>query len=79
VAGKTGTAENASNRPNHSLFICFAPYDNPEIAGATRIAYGYTSTYAAQVTQMILSYYTGDSSLDSILQNAELYGNINVD
>ena len=79
VAGKTGTAENAANRPNHSLFIGFAPYENPEIACATRIPYGYTSSYAAQISQMVLARYTGDSTIDQILQNANLYGNINVD
>ena len=79
VAGKTGTAENASNRPNHSLFIGFAPYENPEVTCSTRIPYGYTSSYAAQITQMVLARYTDDSTIDEILQNAHLYGNINVD
>jgi penicillin-binding protein 2 len=31
VAGKTGTAQNPHG-DSHSWFICFAPYDNPEIA-----------------------------------------------
>ncbi len=57
VAGKTGTAQESANRPNHSLFVCYAPYENPEIAIATRIAYGYTSSYAAQITKEALSYY----------------------
>ncbi|MCR4788241.1 MAG: penicillin-binding protein [Lachnospiraceae bacterium] len=57
VAGKTGTAEESRNRANHALFICYAPYDDPQIAIATRIAYGYSSTYAAQTTKDILNYY----------------------
>ena len=57
VAGKTGTAQESANRPNHSLFVCYAPYENPKIAIATRIAYGYTSSYAAQITKEALSYY----------------------
>ncbi len=57
VAGKTGTAQESANRPNHSLFVCYAPYERPEIAIATRIAYGYTSSYAAQITKEALSYY----------------------
>ncbi len=57
VAGKTGTAQESANRPNHSLFVCYAPYENPEIAIATRIAFGYTSSYAAQITKEALSYY----------------------
>ncbi|WP_024864746.1 penicillin-binding transpeptidase domain-containing protein [Butyrivibrio sp. FCS014] len=57
VAGKTGTAQESASRPNHSLFVCYAPYENPEIAIATRIAFGYTSSYAAQITKEALAYY----------------------
>ncbi|MCM1134674.1 MAG: penicillin-binding transpeptidase domain-containing protein [Clostridium sp.] len=57
VAGKTGTAEENQNRANHALFVCYAPYEAPEIAIATRIAYGYTSSYAAQTTKDIIQYY----------------------
>ncbi len=57
VAGKTGTAQQDVNRPNHALFICYAPYRNPQIAVATRVANGYTSSYAAQITQEVLKYY----------------------
>lgn len=57
VAGKTGTAEENKRRANHALFVCYAPYENPEIAIATRIAYGYTSSYAARTTKDVLQYY----------------------
>ena len=57
VAGKTGTAEENKNRANHALFVCYAPYEAPEIAVVTRIAYGYTSSYAAQSTTDVLRYY----------------------
>lgn len=57
VAGKTGTAEENKSRANHALFVCYAPYEDPEIAIATRIAYGYTSSYAAQTTKDVLKYY----------------------
>lgn len=57
VAGKTGTAEENLNRANHALFVCYAPYEEPEIAIATRIAYGYTSSYAAQTTKDFIQYY----------------------
>ena len=57
VAGKTGTAQESKSKPNHSLFVCYAPYEKPEIAIATRIANGYTSSYAAQITKDALSYY----------------------
>lgn len=57
AAGKTGTAQQVTNRPSHALFICFAPYDKPQLAMATRIAYGYTSGNAAQVTADTMKYY----------------------
>ncbi len=59
VAGKTGTAEENKRRANHALFVCYAPYEEPEIAIATRIAYSYSSSYAAQTTRDIIEYYFG--------------------
>ncbi len=57
VAGKTGTAQQSSSRPNHALFVAYAPYESPQIAIATRIAFGYSSDYAAQTTERVLAYY----------------------
>jgi len=67
VAGKTGTAQQVSTRPNHALFVGYAPYDNPEISIATRIAYGYTSSNAAAVSKNILSVYFEEDTLENIL------------
>lgn len=59
VAGKTGTAEQTKSRPNHALFICYAPYETPEIAIATRIPFGYSSDHAAQLSRDVIKYYYG--------------------
>lgn len=59
VAGKTGTAQQSTDKPNHGLFIGYAPYDDPEIALAVRIANGYTSANAALVARDVISYYYG--------------------
>ncbi|MDD6037295.1 MAG: penicillin-binding transpeptidase domain-containing protein [bacterium] len=56
VAGKTGTAQQIATRPNHALFVGYAPYQNPKYSIATRIAYGYTSHNAADVSARILKY-----------------------
>ena len=56
-AGKTGTAEQSVNHPNHALFIGYAPYENPEIALAVRIVNGYTSANTASVAADIYKYY----------------------
>ncbi len=60
IAGKTGTAQSSLTRPSHALFIGYAPYNNPEITVATRIAYGYNSHYAANVTRHIIGSYYND-------------------
>jgi penicillin-binding protein 2 len=67
VAGKTGTAEQTKSRPNHALFVCYAPYENPEIAIATRIPFGYSSDYAAQLTRDIIKYYYGLAEEEEII------------
>lgn len=67
VAGKTGTAQQTTSRPSHALFVCYAPYQNPEIAVATRIPFGYSSDYAAQVTRDIIKYYYGLAEEEDII------------
>lgn len=56
TAGKTGTAQQ-TNTPNHALFVGYAPYNNPQIALAIRIANGYTSGNAAELASNIYKYY----------------------
>lgn len=67
VAGKTGTAEESRKRANHALFVSYAPYENPEITVTTRIANGYTSNYAANLTRDIYQYYFGLQQEDELL------------
>ena len=67
VAGKTGTAQESRGRPNHALFVCYAPYEEPEIAIATRIEYGYTSDYAAETTRDVIKYYFGLENEDNLI------------
>lgn len=59
VAGKTGTAQENRNRPNHALFISYAPYEAPEISVTVRVANGYSSDYAAQIAKDVYEYYYG--------------------
>ena len=67
VAGKTGTAQQVETRPNHALFVGYAPYSNPEISIATRISFGYSSHNAAAASRNIISYYYNLESLDDLL------------
>lgn len=71
IAGKTGTAEQTRSRPSHALFVCYAPYEQPEIAVATRIPFGYSSDYAAQATRDIILYYFGLAEEELITGTAD--------
>ena len=57
AAGKTGTAQESTTKPNHALFIGYAPYYDPKVAFAVRIANGYSSDNAAQLACDCLKYY----------------------
>ena len=59
VAGKTGTAEESKTKPSHSMFITYAPYEDPQIAMAIRIGNGYSSTNSMLVGKDIYQYYFG--------------------
>ena len=67
VAGKTGTAQEGRNRTNHAVFLSYAPYENPEISITVRIAYGYSSDYAAQTARDVYKYYYGLAGEDELL------------
>ena len=59
VAGKTGTAQEVTTKPNHALFIGYAPFENPQMAIAVRVANGYTSQNTAAIARDMISYYFG--------------------
>jgi len=63
VCGKTGTAQNPHGKDN-SVFICFAPKDNPKIAVAAYVENaGFGATWALPVASLMLEkYLTGDTS-----------------
>ncbi len=67
VAGKTGTAQENLNRPNHAVFISYAPYEAPEISVTVRVAHGYTSDYSAQIAKDVYEYYYGLKDTDEII------------
>jgi penicillin-binding protein 2 len=82
VCGKTGTAENSQGE-DHSIFIAFAPADDPQIAIAVYVeGTGFGSTYAAPAaTLMIEKYLKGEISNpwleDFILKEPEQSGKEN--
>jgi len=56
ICGKTGTSQNAGK--DHSIFMAFAPQENPQIALAVYIENGgFGATYAAPIASLIIEKY----------------------
>lgn len=79
VAGKSGTAQEAEDRPDHALFIGYAPVEDPEITVSARIANGYASGNAVALGKDVLSYYFKLSSDDLVTGQASAAFNIRTD
>lgn len=75
VAGKTGTAQESTSKPNHALFVSFAPYDNPEVSITAVIRNGYASANAVEVASELYEYYFGNLTLQEILNDGASLNN----
>ncbi len=61
VCGKTGTSQNPHGK-DHSLFICFAPKENPQIAIACIIENaGFGGSWAAPLSSLVIEKYLKDT------------------
>jgi len=61
VCGKTGTAENPHGK-DHSVFVAFAPKDNPKIAIAVYVEHGeWGASYAAPIAGLMIEKYLNGS------------------
>lgn len=61
LCGKTGTAQNPRGADN-SVFICFAPKNNPKIAVAAYVEHGGSgATIAAPIASLIVEKYLNDT------------------
>lgn len=64
VCGKTGTAQNPHGK-DHSIFIAFAPKENPKIAIAVYIENaGFGGTWAAPIASLMIEQYLNGSIAD---------------
>lgn len=69
ICAKTGTAEKYTvldgkriKLPNNSMFVCFAPRENPKIAIAVAVENaGFGSTWAAPIASILIEKYLTDS------------------
>jgi len=55
IGAKTGTAENSGS--DHCVFICYAPFDKPEVAVAVLLEHGAKGVYAMDVAKDLLNAY----------------------
>lgn len=61
ICGKTGTVQNPHGK-DHSMFIAFAPKDNPQIAMTVIVENsGYGSTWAAPIASLMVEKYLNDT------------------
>ena len=67
IAAKTGTAQVTSiDLENNSWFVCFAPYENPEIAVACFIPNGYSGSEACKAPRDFIKWYLDQKDLRSV-------------
>ena len=73
AGAKTGTAQLGSDIKNNGVFVCFAPYDEPEVALAIVIEKGGAgSALASTAVKILNSYFTPDDSASSIQPENQL-------
>ena len=85
VCGKTGTIENfirlngkKTQLTDHSMFIAFAPKDNPKIALAVFVENGYWgSRWAAPIASLMIEKYINKNIKKKWLENRMLNGGLN--
>ena len=67
AGAKTGTAQINENTTNNGVFVCFAPYDYPEIALAIVIERGGSGSALASTAVEILNAYFADSDIGTAM------------
>lgn len=76
ICGKTGTAQNPHGA-DHSIFIAFAPRDNPKIALSVYVENGgFGATYAAPVASLMIEKFLTDTITRPWLEQHVLNANL---
>jgi penicillin-binding protein 2 len=86
VCAKTGTAENYTildgkrlKLPNNSMFVCFAPKENPKIAIAVVVENaGYGATWAGPIARIMMEKYLNDTIRENSIADVERIANTNL-
>ena len=71
ICAKTGTAQHSTGGSDHGAFVCFAPYDNPQIAIAIYgEKAGHGSTLATVAKAILDAYFeVGETGDVLVLEN----------
>ena len=69
VAGKTGSAEAGKNV--NAWFVCFAPFEKPEVAVVVLIENGGHGNYAAEVARDVLTQYFGSNETTEVNESTQ--------
>jgi penicillin-binding protein 2 len=83
VCAKTGTAENYTildgkriKLPNNSMFVCFAPKENPRIAIAVTVENaGFGATWAGPIARILMEKYLNDTIQEKSKADVERIAN----
>jgi penicillin-binding protein 2 len=76
ICGKTGTAQNPHGK-NHSLFIAFAPRNNPKIAISVVCENaGYGATWAAPIASLMIEKYLNRKVMRKDIEERMIGGNL---
>jgi penicillin-binding protein 2 len=76
ICGKTGTVQNPHGK-DHSMFIAFAPKDDPKIAMTVIVENsGYGSTWAAPIASLMVEKYLNDTITRKHIEKRMLDGNL---
>ena len=76
ICGKTGTAQNPRGADN-SVFICFAPKDNPQIAIAAYVENGgFGAAYAAPIASLMVEKYLKGKTSRPALEERMMQANL---
>lgn len=74
--GKTGTAQNPHGK-DHSVFVAFAPKENPKIAIAAFVENsGFGGTYAAPIASLLIEKYLTDTITRPLFEETILKANL---
>lgn len=76
ICGKTGTVQNPHG-DDHSMFIAFAPKENPQIAMSVIVENsGYGSTWAAPIASLLIEKYLNDTISRPYIEKRMLEGDL---